>query len=302
MMRDYYRWMGGVDVHDQLRLQRYSHQQQTKCKKYYKAVSIGLVDIVIVNAYVVIRDVQKARGANQDTHAQFLMQLQAQMLDVTEDDFAERQPQVDRAGIVSRTLPNEHIRRENSDFQIVNGQRKRRQYQCKVCPNRKPTVGERRATKFFCPGCSPSDKARTYLCNKVWPQYKKNTLTCHQIWHFVWNNGKDRPKPKCDRDIQNREAGTDGKRKRYRRVQSGEGYELAEDESRDEEEGGNIAPAVDSSAEEDVSDDEEDDGEQATPESNDIDPPSATASSERVEEPTGNGSSEHAEEMAAGGG
>ncbi|KAE9253928.1 hypothetical protein PF004_g1249 [Phytophthora fragariae] len=149
---------------------------------------------------------------------------------------------------------------------------------------------------------------------EVWPQYKKNTLTCHQIWHFVWNNGKDRPKPKCDRDIQNREAGTDGKRKRYRRVQSGEGYELAEDESRDEEEGGNIAPAVDSSAEEDVSDDEEDDGEQATPESNDIDPPSATASSERVEEPTGNsgserveeptgnGSSEHAEEMAAGGG
>lgn len=89
MMRDYHRWMGGVDVHDQLRLQRYSLQQQTKCKKYYKAVFLGLVDIAIVNAYVVYRDVQKARGAKQDTHAQFLMQLQAQMLDVTEDDFAE---------------------------------------------------------------------------------------------------------------------------------------------------------------------------------------------------------------------
>ncbi|ETP03127.1 hypothetical protein F441_19883 [Phytophthora nicotianae CJ01A1] len=47
----------------------------------------------------------------------------------------------------------------------------------------------------------------TYLCNKVWPHYKKNTLTCHQIWHLQWNNGKDRPKPRCGRDIQNREAG-----------------------------------------------------------------------------------------------
>ncbi|ETM33394.1 hypothetical protein L914_19371, partial [Phytophthora nicotianae] len=89
MMRDYHRWMGGVDVHNQLRLQRYSLQQQTKCKKYYKVVFLGLVDIAIVNAYVVFRDVQKQREAKPQTHAEFLMHLQAQMLEVTEEDFAQ---------------------------------------------------------------------------------------------------------------------------------------------------------------------------------------------------------------------
>ncbi|EEY57101.1 uncharacterized protein PITG_20959 [Phytophthora infestans T30-4] len=47
MIRDYHRWMGGVDIHDQLRLQRYSLQQQTKCKTYYKAILLGLVDIAL---------------------------------------------------------------------------------------------------------------------------------------------------------------------------------------------------------------------------------------------------------------
>ncbi|OWZ18542.1 hypothetical protein PHMEG_0007351 [Phytophthora megakarya] len=79
---------------------------------------------------------------------------------------------------------------------MVNGQRKRRQRQCNVCSSRKRSIGEHRATKFFCPGCSPSEKARIYLCNKVWPHSKNNTLTCHQIWHFQWNNGNDRPHPR----------------------------------------------------------------------------------------------------------
>eukprot|EP00644_Phytophthora_capsici_P003017 jgi/Phyca11/102831/e_gw1.7.965.1 len=214
--------MGGVDVHNQLRLQRYSLQQQTKCKKYFKAIFLGLVDVAIVNAYIVYREAQKNRGARQFTHAEFLTQLQAQMLDLTKEDFDQRQPQVDGVNLVTRSMPAEHVPRENPDYQIVNGQRKRRQRQCKVCFNRKRSVGERRATKYYCPGCSPSEKARTYLCNKVWPHVKNNTLTCHQIWRLQWNNGKDRPRLRCGRDIQNREAGTSaGKRKRKRSLQGG---------------------------------------------------------------------------------
>ncbi|OWZ10700.1 hypothetical protein PHMEG_00016407 [Phytophthora megakarya] len=46
-----------------------------------------------------------------------------------------------------------------------------------------------------------------------------NMLTCvlaaTTIWHFQSNNGNDRPRPRCGRDIQNREAvGSTGKRKR----------------------------------------------------------------------------------------
>ncbi|KAG3157132.1 hypothetical protein PC128_g21722 [Phytophthora cactorum] len=76
--------------------------------------------------------------------------------------------------------------------------------------------------------------SRTYLCNKVWPHYKKNILTCHQIWRFLWNNGKDRPRPRCGRDIQKREAGISaGKRKRQRRRQDGVEAESADDNGED---------------------------------------------------------------------
>ncbi|KAG6959138.1 hypothetical protein JG688_00010212 [Phytophthora aleatoria] len=137
--------------------------------------------------------------------------------------FDYRPPPDDEGEPIPRSLPADHVPRENPDYQIVNGQRKRRQRQCKVCSNRKRSVGERRATKYYCPGCSLSDKARTYLCNKVWPHTKNNTLTCHQIWHFQWNNGANRPRPRCGRDIQRREAGSGaGKRKRHRRSLSGQ--------------------------------------------------------------------------------
>ncbi|POM70938.1 Hypothetical protein PHPALM_12564 [Phytophthora palmivora] len=52
-MRDYHRWMGGVDNHDQLRLQRYSLQLSVRFRKYYKSLFLGLVDMALVNTYIV---------------------------------------------------------------------------------------------------------------------------------------------------------------------------------------------------------------------------------------------------------
>ncbi|KAG2944992.1 hypothetical protein PC117_g8821 [Phytophthora cactorum] len=100
LMRDYHRWKGGVDVHDQLRLQRYSLQQQTKCKKYYRAVFLELVDMEVVNAYIAYREARKKKGANSITHAEFLKHLQAQMLELTEEDYA----QADAENVLARTL------------------------------------------------------------------------------------------------------------------------------------------------------------------------------------------------------
>ncbi|EGZ29518.1 hypothetical protein PHYSODRAFT_379326, partial [Phytophthora sojae] len=59
MVRDYHQWMGGVDIHDQLRLQHYSLQGQTWCKKCYKSIFLGLVDVAIVKAYIVFREAVK---------------------------------------------------------------------------------------------------------------------------------------------------------------------------------------------------------------------------------------------------
>lgn len=43
--------MGGVDVHDQLRLQRYSLQRAVTFLKKYKSLFLGLVDLKVVNGY-----------------------------------------------------------------------------------------------------------------------------------------------------------------------------------------------------------------------------------------------------------
>ncbi|KAG3237775.1 hypothetical protein PI124_g17241 [Phytophthora idaei] len=53
LVRDYHRWMGGVDVNDQLRMQRYSVQLSYKTRKYYKTLFLGLLDMTFVNAYIV---------------------------------------------------------------------------------------------------------------------------------------------------------------------------------------------------------------------------------------------------------
>ncbi|DBA03873.1 TPA: hypothetical protein N0F65_004563 [Lagenidium giganteum] len=37
-VKDYQRLMGGVDVHDQLRLQRYALQHSIRCQPYYKTL------------------------------------------------------------------------------------------------------------------------------------------------------------------------------------------------------------------------------------------------------------------------
>lgn len=89
MIRDYHKWMGGVDVHDQLRLQRYSLQLQTWCKKYYKSIFLGLVDVAIVNAYIIFREAHKRNGGSPMSHAEFLVELHAQLLALTKYDFDE---------------------------------------------------------------------------------------------------------------------------------------------------------------------------------------------------------------------
>lgn len=47
--------MGGVDVHDQLRLQRYNVQLIYKTRKYYKTLFLRLFDMALVNAFIVFR-------------------------------------------------------------------------------------------------------------------------------------------------------------------------------------------------------------------------------------------------------
>ncbi|KAG3035161.1 hypothetical protein PC121_g1878 [Phytophthora cactorum] len=87
LVLNYQKWVGGVDVHDQLRLQRYSLQMSVTFKKYYKTLFLDLVDMALVSAYTVHREAQTARGETVMRHSEFLVTLQAQPLDATADDF-----------------------------------------------------------------------------------------------------------------------------------------------------------------------------------------------------------------------
>lgn len=84
---DYQRWMGGVDVHDQLRLQRYSLQLSFVFRKYYKSIFLGLLDIALVNAYIVWKANARQQGLPVPAHDQFLLALQQQLLHISPEDI-----------------------------------------------------------------------------------------------------------------------------------------------------------------------------------------------------------------------
>ncbi|KAG2912125.1 hypothetical protein PC129_g4403 [Phytophthora cactorum] len=255
LMRDYHRWKGGVDVHDQLRLQRYSLQQQTKCKKYYRAVFLELVDMEVVNAYIAYREARKKKGANSITHAEFLKHLQAQMLELTEEDYAQRLPQADAENVLARTLLQNTCHMRTLTTKLSTGSESAASANAKFAPTESEAwVNVKLQSTIAQDTVHPTKHGTTYLCNKFWTHYKKNTLTCPQIWHFLWNNGKDRPRPRCGRDVQNCEAGIGtGKRKRQRRRQDGVDAESADDNGED---------TAKDDAESDVADGESDEGEE----------------------------------------
>ncbi|POM65599.1 Hypothetical protein PHPALM_18656 [Phytophthora palmivora] len=151
------------------------------------------------------------------SHAEFMLELHAQLLQLKKEDFVElsaasADEDVDAEFLAP--LQKDHEPVECPDWKFVNGVRKRRQRLCKVCSILKRKVGERRATKYYCTACSKSETARLYLCNKAWKHYPGNSMMCCQIWHNKWENGSKRPNPRCVRDIQSRAAGTGGGKKR----------------------------------------------------------------------------------------
>jgi hypothetical protein len=90
LIRHYHRWMGGVDVNDQLRMQRYSVQLSYKTRKYYKTFFLGLFDMALVNAFIVFRYHKKVNNQRPAKHFAFFEELMEQLLAIDfEDAFSE---------------------------------------------------------------------------------------------------------------------------------------------------------------------------------------------------------------------
>lgn len=188
----YNAYMGGVDAHDQLRLQRYSVQRSLRVVKYYKTLFFGLFDIALVNSYVLHREYCKNTQEKPMSHAEFRVLLHEQLLDMASSDFrpsvvATIDNTID-LGSPHPRLPSvtTHQMRMTDDKQASGKYRYR---VCKVCSilheDRTVPIGNSRS---YCVECS-TEKARVYLCNCIRSTQSGNQLTCFQIWHQVWENG-----------------------------------------------------------------------------------------------------------------
>uniref|UniRef100_H3H7R6 PiggyBac transposable element-derived protein domain-containing protein n=1 Tax=Phytophthora ramorum TaxID=164328 RepID=H3H7R6_PHYRM len=201
---------GGVDVHDQLRMQRYSVQLSYKTRKYYKTLFLGLFDMALMNAFIVFRHHKKLNDnlpqgkKRPPKHYAFFEALLEQLLAV---DSAEAYETIERATTArertaaspareaalqdpapERTAEMGGHRLEENPDTVGNEQGlKKRQRSCTVCALFK--TKPRKYRKYFCPECSTENR-RKYFCNAA----RDRDKTCFAIWHSDWNNGNDIPR------------------------------------------------------------------------------------------------------------
>ncbi|POM76703.1 Hypothetical protein PHPALM_6025 [Phytophthora palmivora] len=178
--------MGGVDVHDQLRMQRYSVQLAYKSRKYYRTLFLGLLDMALENSFIVHRYYRKVNNKSPVKHFAFMEDLMEQLLAVDSTEAFAQARSVSSAQVGH--LDNEHRLEENPDtVDDSEEDGKKRHRTCKVCAFYKTKSSK--FTKYFCPGCSKRDR-RKYLCNV--PREGRSD-TCFTVWHTTWNNGNDIP-------------------------------------------------------------------------------------------------------------
>ncbi|POM62508.1 hypothetical protein PHPALM_28333 [Phytophthora palmivora] len=216
LVRDYQRWMGSVGIHDQLRMQRYSIQVAYKPKKYYRSFFCGLVDMVLVNAFIVQRYHMKATGQKPPEHFKFLRTLHGQLLAVDKDKFEEIEAR--REQQIGQLVRHEHRSTSKPTSDGKPG-RKRRARTCKVCAVYQ--VNPHKYTKYFCPGCSQGELR------------EGRGKTCFQIWYTEWKNGAAIPPRLSEQhQVQDRRPGPQRKR-RCRRVDIGDGNNSAHKDGND---------------------------------------------------------------------
>lgn len=135
---EYQTYMGGVDKHDQLRLQSYSMQLSTRFQKYYKSLYLGLVDMVLVNCFITRNLILKKRRQPALQHHSFFTSMQAVLIAMAQEDFTTDRRRIQAparsVGVVASTA---HITTQANDYRVSgttpDSIKQKRQRACKVC-------------------------------------------------------------------------------------------------------------------------------------------------------------------------
>jgi len=210
---DYQSWMGGVDVHDQLRLQRYSLQTSTKFKKYYMSLFLGLVDMALVNAYLSHKETTGMTGSQPMKRGEWFSTSFSSSSPKTSPELSPRQPSEAKSAPVRHA----HAPEQPEDWVVVSGVQKRRQRSCEVCALlRTSKTKQSFATTYYCERCTVDD-AKCWLCNKIRREYKGAAKTCFKIWHDDFDAGESIPPTLGKRVVLRRPGQKAGVRKKTRR-------------------------------------------------------------------------------------
>ncbi|OWZ02420.1 LOW QUALITY PROTEIN: hypothetical protein PHMEG_00026024 [Phytophthora megakarya] len=187
--------MGGVDVHDQLRIIQIGYTS----RKYYRTLALGLLGMALVNAFILRQYNRKANNRRPAEHFEFFEELMEQLLAVDTkeafDEIARRLHEIVRLSL---------YRDRRQHFRVV-------KLMASTGPRapRKPRYGKLREgkqevppflqsvrslqsqaaefTKYYCPECSIGNK-RKYLCNV---EREGRASICFRIWHAEWGNGNN---------------------------------------------------------------------------------------------------------------
>eukprot|EP00644_Phytophthora_capsici_P005666 jgi/Phyca11/97928/e_gw1.2.1119.1 len=152
-------------------------------RKYYKTIFLGLVDLALVNAFIVHKIAMKRKEKPVPTHAEFMRLLHVDLLSQNKEDFL---PGNNGEELLASPLPRlPHALQHTKE---KNGQ-KSRQWLCKVCSALAGPGVRSYESSYFCRTCSLSKKGRVSLCNKARRLEQGSDLTCSQVWHQTWRNG-----------------------------------------------------------------------------------------------------------------
>ncbi|KAG3101183.1 hypothetical protein PI124_g11156 [Phytophthora idaei] len=199
VVKDYHAYMGGVDVHDQLRLQRYSLQRALRFKKYYKSLVLGLIDLAIVNGYIVHKAYHKNKTSKPLTHVKYTIKLHLQFTQLQATDMYEGNTygtQIPSATPTYDEIPvgpnqqSKHAARQVNEWRDEDKQ-KQQQRSCKVCSTLRNEAKRASTTTYYCGDCN--ETGPIFLCMRARRSVRGVAMTCWDIWHKEWVNGSQIP-------------------------------------------------------------------------------------------------------------
>ncbi|OWZ23462.1 hypothetical protein PHMEG_0001661, partial [Phytophthora megakarya] len=182
LVRTYNQDMGSVDEHVHLRVHRHSIQKTLRHGSYYKNLFFGIVDMALVNGYIINKIVMKEQGKPVPTHADYLARHHVELLAQQKSDFEGNMQAQNLLSAPASGLP--HVLTKTTETY----KNKLRQYLCKVCSAYSDKQHRSFETPYYCQECSRTFGGRVALCNKVRREDSGNVDTYHQTWHMTWKN------------------------------------------------------------------------------------------------------------------